>query len=90
VVVLGARADGTLGVEITVSDLGPGIDEADRDRLVRPFERGAHPDQDVTGKGMGLAVAHTVAGAHGGALRLESNDPHGLRATLLIPSPSFD
>jgi signal transduction histidine kinase len=89
VVRLGARADETLGIEITVSDLGPGIDEADRDRLVRPFERGAHPDQDVTGKGMGLAVAHTVAGAHGGALRLESNVPQGLRATLLIPSPSF-
>jgi hypothetical protein len=36
-------------------------------------------------KGLGLAVAHTVASAHGGRLMLDDRFPHGLRATLVIP-----
>lgn len=84
-VLLGARLDDE-GVEISVSDQGPGIPEGERDRLVQPFERGTHPQQDVTGKGLGLAIASTVAAAHGGTLLLSSNKPSGLVATLRLPA----
>ena len=72
-------------VHVTISDTGPGIDEHERARLIRPFERGAHARQDVTGRGLGLAIAHTIAVAHGGTLELSDNTPHGLRAWLQFP-----
>lgn len=72
-------------IDITVSDNGPGIDEDEQLRLIEPFERGNHPRQEVTGRGLGLAIAHTIASAHGGALQLTPNRPRGLSATLRLP-----
>ncbi|RPF28532.1 sensor histidine kinase [Georgenia muralis] len=40
------------GVRNTIRDHGTGIDAADRDRFMRPFERGTHPRQEATGLGM--------------------------------------
>lgn len=77
-------------VEIEVSDEGPGIPEADRQRLLEPFERGAQPNQPVNSRGLGLAIAHTVATAHGGRLTLSSREPCGLRASLAIPRGRSD
>jgi signal transduction histidine kinase len=86
VVRLQTDCDDGVAVNLTVSDNGPGIDQAERDRVVEPFERGAcHPRQDVNGRGLGLSIAHTVAAAHGGGLQLSANHPHGLRASLRFP-----
>lgn len=85
VVRLHTRCDDGVAVDLTVSDNGPGIDDAERDRLIEPFERGNHPRQDVTGRGLGLAIAHTIASAHGGALQLSANRPRGLCASLRFP-----
>ena len=82
---LRARFDEGSGPEVAVSDRGPGIDEADRSRLLQPFERGSHPAQDLTGKGLGLAIANTVATAHGGVLVLAPQEPTGLCALLRLP-----
>ncbi|GAB2854410.1 PAS domain-containing sensor histidine kinase [Nocardioides pacificus] len=71
-------------VRIDVSDAGPGIPARDRDRLVQPFERGVDA-RPVSSRGLGLAVAHTVAVAHGGTLTLEDAEPHGLHASLCLP-----
>ena len=86
VVRLHTHCDDGVTVHLTVSDNGPGIDDDERDRVIQPFERGSHPRQDVTGRGLGLAIAHTIASAHGGALRLSANRPQGLCASLLFPS----
>jgi signal transduction histidine kinase len=72
-------------VRVTVSDEGDGIDEADRGRLVRPFERGTHPRQPAARPGMGLAVASAVAGSHAGRLVLSDSVDGGLRACLELP-----
>ncbi|WP_244931319.1 ATP-binding protein [Nocardioides sp. W7] len=72
-------------LHVVVIDQGSGIPAADHERLVEPFERGSHPQQAVSSRGLGLAVAHTVALAHGGVLELANADPRGLRATLLLP-----
>jgi signal transduction histidine kinase len=85
VVRLRTHCDDGVVAEVTVSDHGPGIDDDDRRRLVEPFERGSHTQQGVTGRGLGLAIAHTIASAHGGALELSTNSPHGLCATLRFP-----
>ncbi|MFC6153825.1 ATP-binding protein [Nocardioides yefusunii] len=70
-----------------VADRGPGIPVRERARLLQPFERG---DTDLTspaGRGLGLAVARSVALAHGGSLKLEDNSVRGLRAVLRIGLP---
>jgi len=72
-------------LEVSVADQGHGIPTRDRDRLMQPFERGDHPGQQTNSKGLGLAVARTVAAAHGGTLTLGDNDPTGLVAHLSLP-----
>lgn len=72
-------------VRIAVADQGPGIDEVERQRLVQPFERGVSGLTAPPGRGLGLAVARSVAEAHGGSLELEGNSPTGLRAVLCVP-----
>jgi len=76
---------GDSGIQIAVTDEGDGIEPADRERLVGPFERGSHPRQSVDGLGMGLAVASAVAAAHGGRLALAGRPGGGLRASLELP-----
>ena len=72
-------------VEVSVTDQGCGILSRERDRLMQPFERGDHPGQSTNSQGLGLAIAHTIAAAHGGTLTLRDNAPTGLVATLSLP-----
>lgn len=76
---------GSQSVDVGVADQGRGIPARDRDRLLQPFERGTHPGQPTNSQGLGLAIAHTIAAAHGGSLTLRDNDPIGLVATLSLP-----
>lgn len=83
-VVLRLSADSTT-VKIAVCGTGTGIAARERERLQQPFERGDHPQQPVNSKGLGLAIARTVAAVHGGLLTLATNEPRGLLATLALP-----
>jgi PAS domain S-box-containing protein len=78
-------ADDEHTVRVSVCDDGSGIPAAEADRLVQPFERGDHPMQPVAGRGLGLAVAHAVAIAHGGELVLDLDDDRGFCASLVLP-----
>ena len=77
-----AQLDGH--VRVVVRDHGPGIPEADWPRLVEPFERGNTEVTSPAARGLGLAVARTVAAAHGGELLLEPRGP-GARVVLTLP-----
>jgi two-component system sensor histidine kinase FlrB len=78
-VILHAALRGTR-VELSVGDDGPGIPEAIRERVLEPFF-----STRPTGTGLGLAVAKTVAEAHGGRLRIESEIDRGTLITLELP-----
>jgi signal transduction histidine kinase len=81
-----AERDGQ--VALTVEDDGPGVPEADRERI---FERFARVDSarsaDGGGTGLGLAIARDLAETHGGTLVLEPT-PTGARFTLTLPAAS--
>ena len=69
-------------VEITVADRGPGIGVADRARVLDRFVR-LENSRSRPGSGLGLSLAAAVARLHGGALRIEDNQP-GLRVVIAL------
>jgi heavy metal sensor kinase len=71
---------------ITVSDTGIGLDPADADRIFEPFVRlDAARARDTGGAGLGLAIARSIAVAHGGTLTVESRPGAGSRFVLRLP-----
>ncbi|MFB6822938.1 sensor histidine kinase [Streptomyces virginiae] len=84
VVVRATEHDGWAVLEVT--DDGPGILEADRDRV---FERFVRLDADrgraSGGTGLGLAIAREIARAHGGDVRALPAPTGGARLVLRIP-----
>lgn len=65
-------------VEVRVSDLGGGIDSADRERIFGPLEQLEDLNIRVhQGAGMGLALARTAARAMSGDVTLEASGPGG-------------
>lgn len=71
------------GVEIVVSDQGPGMSEEDRARAFDRFWRGR---SDTRGTGLGLAIVAQLAANLGSHVELRSGGPVGLDAVLMIPS----
>lgn len=73
------------GVQLDVMDRGPGIVEADRVRLLQPFQRSESSRSRATGgAGLGLAVAANVARRHAGELQLLDRERGGLIARLRL------
>ncbi|TCQ82490.1 hypothetical protein EDF68_101879 [Ochrobactrum sp. BH3] len=72
-------------VRIVVADNGSGIPEDKREQATERFVR-LEESRTQPGSGLGLSLAKAVMKLHGGALRLEDNEP-GLRAVLEFPLP---
>jgi signal transduction histidine kinase len=74
-------------VRIEVCDEGPGIAEADADRV---FERFYRADQarssGAGGAGLGLAIAQWIVELHGGDIHPERREPHGCRMVVTLPA----
>jgi signal transduction histidine kinase len=71
---------------IRVLDNGPGIPEAELDRVFEPFYRLESSRNRATGgTGLGLSIARDVAQAHGGSLTLANRSNGGLEAKLVLP-----
>lgn len=71
------------GATVVVDDDGPGIPVADRERVLRRFERAG----GSRGSGLGLAIAHQVARAHGGGVTIGESPLGGARVTLTFGFP---
>ncbi len=65
---------------LTIADGGPGIPETDRQRVLERFAR-LESSRTGPGTGLGLSLVAAVVKLHGGALRLEDNDP-GLKVEI--------
>jgi signal transduction histidine kinase len=68
-----------------VRDTGPGVNLRDRERIFRRFERGDGGRGRSGGAGLGLAIVHAVARAHGGRVELDSEPGRGSTFALVIP-----
>jgi signal transduction histidine kinase len=82
---------GTTGknARLSVTDDGPGIPAADRERAFGRFTRleaaRSRDGDDAGGAGLGLAIVRATAQAHGGSAWLEDARP-GLRVVVLLPA----
>ncbi|MBV8910518.1 MAG: HAMP domain-containing protein, partial [Gammaproteobacteria bacterium] len=71
---------------ILVRDAGPGIPEAELERVFEPFYRlESSRNRDSGGSGLGLSIARDIAQSHGGSLRLHNRPGAGLEARLTLP-----
>ena len=74
-------------LEFTVRDNGPGIAPRDQKHIFERFYRAdaARTRTDVSGHGLGLAIAKSLAGRCGYTIRVKSQPPNGAEFTLVIP-----
>ncbi|MDA3626890.1 HAMP domain-containing sensor histidine kinase [Saccharopolyspora sp. WRP15-2] len=72
------------GCALIVRDTGPGLSEAEIPQAARRFWR-ADRHRGSRGSGLGLAIVDRLVSARGGAMRLESVEPHGLSVRLELP-----
>ena len=78
VVVRAGARDGW--AEVTVTDQGPGVPEADRDAVFGPFFT-----TKEQGTGLGLAIAREFTEAHGGRLSVDGQRGRGATFVLRLP-----
>jgi signal transduction histidine kinase len=77
-----ARGEGDQ-VVLRVEDNGPGVPEADRERVLQRFVR-LEKSRSAPGSGLGLSLVAAVVRMHGGKIALDDASP-GLTVTLRIP-----
>lgn len=81
-----ATANGRM-ITVAVDDDGPGVAEADRERVFEPFARVERSrSRETGGTGLGLAVVRAAIRAHGGDVTLANRPEGGLRATVMLPT----
>jgi len=67
-------------VRVVVSDDGPGIPPAEREKLFLPYY-----STKRRGSGLGLAIVRRIIAEHGGSIDVGDNNPRGTRFTIELP-----
>lgn len=81
------RVDGTHRALLQVSDNGPGVPEAYRERIFEAFFRLPGASERDGGVGLGLALVKAIAVRHGGTVRCKPGDAGGACFELGLPLP---
>jgi signal transduction histidine kinase/CHASE3 domain sensor protein len=68
---------------LRITDTGPGLTEADQDRIFEPFYRGGRVESD--GLGLGLPICRGLIRAQGGNIWIESALGRGTTAWVTLP-----
>lgn len=72
------------GVQVRVTDQGPGIPVEERERVFEPFYRG-DAGSGGGGSGLGLAISRAIVLAHGGRIRIEGSPSGGTALVFELP-----
>lgn len=89
-VMLRVRRRSSGDIEMSVTDTGPGVPEAERQRVIQRFVR-LENSRNEPGAGLGLSLVSAVAQAHKGQLELDEGPGAvdgtgpGLRVALVLP-----
>jgi signal transduction histidine kinase len=73
----------TSGATAVITDTGPGVPEAEREKIFQRFYR-LETSRTTSGSGLGLSLVSAIADLHGIRINLADNHP-GLRVTLEFP-----
>jgi len=71
---------------LQVADRGPGIPDAECERIFEPFYRPANTAETGTGWGLGLALVRQIADWHHGSVRCLSREGGGCVFELTLPA----
>lgn len=76
-------------VSFTVKDEGPGLTEADREKLFGRFQKlSARPTGGESSTGLGLSITKRLVELHGGTIGVESEPGSGAAFTIQLPGVS--
>jgi signal transduction histidine kinase len=85
-----AKRHGILdGYRVNVTDQGPGVAPADRERIFERFVRGAG-SRSGEGTGLGLAIARWIVEEHGGSITVEDAPARGALFSVWLPATTPD
>jgi len=70
---------------LRVCDRGPGVPQAERERIFEPFYRLAGHAEQAGGVGLGLSLVKQIAERHGGRVHCEARDGGGTCFVLSLP-----
>ena len=69
-------------IQITIFDNGPGIPDNIKDKIFQPFFTTKPTGQ---GTGLGLSLSYDIVKAHGGELKVESEEGEGTKFIIELP-----
>jgi signal transduction histidine kinase/CheY-like chemotaxis protein len=72
-------------VVLAVADTGIGIAQEDQELVFEEFRQVGDPGQRQPGTGLGLALTRRLVEAHGGTVRVESEEGNGSRFVVELP-----
>ncbi|NHZ92267.1 HAMP domain-containing protein [Massilia sp. CCM 8733] len=83
------RLEGKASIVLDICDSGPGVPEAQRERIFEPFYRVPGASESAGGVGLGLSLVRQIARHHGGHVRCLPGEPGGccFRVTFPVPLP---
>ena len=72
---------------LLIDDDGPGIPEAARNEVFRPFTRlDSERPPDIVGTGLGLTIARDIVVSHGGSIDISDSPIGGARIRIKLPA----
>ena len=83
---IATRPAGDRFANLEVTDTGPGIPPEIRDHIFERFAQYGANGHQTGAAGLGLAIVKDIVEAHGGRIFIESNNGHGSRFVVQLPT----
>ena len=78
-------ADNSQGINIIISDGGPGFSEEDLAELFEPFRKGLAAGSNSESFGFGMSIVKKIVNSHGGSIKVENGKQGGAVFDITLP-----